>query len=83
VNNPPLLERTEFGKIQTGYGLDDRRIAVRVTVGSKCYLDVVQTDFTPHQAHIQSVPGVLSPGVKLPGRETNHSPSTTAEVKKT
>jgi hypothetical protein len=31
---------------------------------------------------IQWVPGVLSPGVKRPGREADHSPPTSAEVKK-
>jgi hypothetical protein len=29
------------------------------------------------------VPGALSPGVKLPGREADHSPPTSAEVKDT
>jgi hypothetical protein len=36
----------------------------------------------PTQPPIQWVPGVLSPGVKRPGREANHSPPTSAEVKK-
>jgi hypothetical protein len=31
---------------------------------------------------IQWAPGALSTGVKLPGREANHSPPTSAEVKK-
>jgi hypothetical protein len=35
----------------------------------------------PTQPPIQWVPGALSPGVKLPGREANHSPPTNAEVK--
>jgi hypothetical protein len=30
---------------------------------------------------IQQVPGVLSPGVKQPGHEADHSPPTSAEVK--
>jgi hypothetical protein len=34
------------------------------------------------QPHIQWVLGALSPGVKRPGREADHSPSTSAEVKK-
>jgi hypothetical protein len=34
------------------------------------------------QPPIQWVPGGLSPGVKLPGREADYSPPTTAEVKK-
>jgi hypothetical protein len=34
------------------------------------------------QHHIQWVPGALPPGVKRPERETDHSPPTSAEVKK-
>jgi hypothetical protein len=30
----------------------------------------------------QGVPGALSPGVKRPGREADHSPPTSAEAKK-
>jgi hypothetical protein len=37
----------------------------------------------PTQSPIQWVPGALSPGVKRPGRETDHSLPTSAEVKKT
>jgi hypothetical protein len=36
----------------------------------------------PTQPHIQWVPRTLSPGVKRPGREADHSPITCAEVKK-
>jgi hypothetical protein len=36
----------------------------------------------PTQPHIQWVPGPLSPGVKRQGREADHSPPTSAEVKK-
>jgi hypothetical protein len=35
-----------------------------------------------NQSPVQWLLGVLSPGVKWPGREPNHSPPTTAEVKK-
>jgi hypothetical protein len=34
------------------------------------------------QPPIQRVPGALSPGVKRPGREVDHSPPTSAELKK-
>jgi hypothetical protein len=37
----------------------------------------------PTQPPIQWVPGAVSPGVKRPGREGDHSASTSAEVKKT
>jgi hypothetical protein len=35
----------------------------------------------PSQPSIQWVPGALSPGVKWPGHEANHSPPSSAEVK--
>jgi len=35
----------------------------------------------PKQPPIQWVPGILSLKVKLPGREAEHSPPTSAEVK--
>jgi hypothetical protein len=34
------------------------------------------------QTPIQRVPGAISPGVKRPGREGDHSPPTSAEAKK-
>jgi hypothetical protein len=36
----------------------------------------------PTQSAIQWVPGALSPGVKRGGREADHSPPPSAEVKK-
>jgi hypothetical protein len=35
----------------------------------------------PTEHPIQWVPGALSPGIKQPGREADHSPSTIAQVK--
>jgi hypothetical protein len=35
----------------------------------------------PTQSPIQWIPGVLFPGVKRPGREADHSPPSSAEVK--
>jgi hypothetical protein len=46
-------------------------------------LPVVQTDSKAHQPPFQCVPTAVSPGVKRPGREADHSPPTSAEVKKT
>jgi hypothetical protein len=34
------------------------------------------------QPRVRWVPGALSPGVKRPGREVDHSPPTSAEIKK-
>ncbi|PNF15380.1 hypothetical protein B7P43_G00977, partial [Cryptotermes secundus] len=42
-----------------------------------------QTGSVAHTASYPTVPGTLSQGVKRPGRETDHSPPTSAEVKKT
>jgi hypothetical protein len=41
----------------------------------------VQTDAGAHLPPIQWVPGVLSPVVNRQGREANHSPPSSAEVK--
>jgi hypothetical protein len=48
----------------------------------KNFLHVVQTGSGPTQP-IKWVPGVLSPRVKRPGREADHSPPPSAEVKNT
>jgi hypothetical protein len=69
--------------IATGYGLDDRGVGVRVPVGSRIsFLRVVQTGSGAHPTSYPMVPRDLSPGVKRPGRETYHSPQTSAELKK-
>jgi hypothetical protein len=43
-------------------------------------LRVLQTGYAPHPASYPM--GALSPEVKRPGHETDHSPPTSAEVKK-
>jgi hypothetical protein len=43
---------------------------------------VVQTGSGAHSAYLVDT-GVLSLGVKRPGREVNHSPPTNAQIKKT
>jgi hypothetical protein len=70
--------------IATGYGLDDRGVGVRVPVGSRIFSSPHHPDrlWGPHQPPIQWVPGALSPGAKRPGREVDHSPPNSAEVKK-
>jgi hypothetical protein len=65
--------------IATGYGLDDRGVGVRVPVGSRIF----SSPRRPDQLPIQWVPGAISLGVKRPGSEDDHSPPTSAEVKKT
>jgi hypothetical protein len=69
----------------TGYGLDDRRVRVRVPVGSNTFLllHVVKTGFGVHLISYSMGTGAFSPGVKRQGSKANHSPPTSAEVKKT
>jgi hypothetical protein len=72
--------------IATGYGLDDRGVGIRVPMGGSknFYFSMSSTPaLGPTQPPMQWVPGALSPRVKRAGRETDHSPSTSGEVKKT
>jgi hypothetical protein len=68
--------------IVTTYGLDDREVGVRVP-------DKVKNPrlparlWGPHNLLYNGYGGALSPGVKRPGREADHSPPASAEVKKT
>jgi hypothetical protein len=70
--------------IATGYGLDDRGVRVRDPVGSRIFLFFTSSRpaLGSTQPPIQWVPGALFPGIKWPGRESNRSPSASAEVKK-
>jgi hypothetical protein len=65
--------------IATGYGLDDREVGDRVPVGSRIFSSPRRPD------RLWVPPSILSNGyrgVKRPVREADHSPPTTAEVKK-
>jgi hypothetical protein len=68
--------------IATGYGLDDRGVGVRVPVGSRIFSKSSRPALGSMQPPIQWVLRALSPGVKRPGREADHSPLTIAEFKK-
>jgi hypothetical protein len=57
--------------VAAGYGLDERGSRVLLPLGA----------LGPTQTPIQWVPGALSLGVKRPGREADHSPPSSAEVK--
>jgi hypothetical protein len=46
------------------------------------YSTATRSALGPTQLLIQWVPGALSPGVKLLGREADHSPPSTAEVRR-
>jgi hypothetical protein len=68
--------------IATAYGLDDRGIGVRVPVGLIIFSTLSRAALRPTQHPIQWVPGALSKEVKRLGSEADHSPPTSAEVKK-
>jgi hypothetical protein len=69
----------------TGYGLDDRGVGVRVPVRGKNFLFSKSSRLFLVSTHppIEWVTGVLSPEVKGPGREADHSPVTSANIKET
>jgi hypothetical protein len=70
--------------IATGYGLDGRRVGVRVPVGSKIYLlQVVRTGSGAHPASYSMGTKGFFPEEQRPGREADHLPPSSAEVKKT
>jgi hypothetical protein len=50
-------------------------------VGIFLFTPVSRTALGPTQPSIQWVPGALSPGVKRPGRESDHSLPSSADVK--
>jgi hypothetical protein len=66
----------------TAYGLDDRGVGNRVPVGSRIFSTSSGPAMGPTQPPIQWVPGALSLGVKRQGREADHSPPTSVEVRK-
>jgi hypothetical protein len=70
--------------IATGCGLDDRGVGVPSPSGIKNFLFSTSSrpGLGPTQPPIQWVPGALSPGVKPPGHEANHSPTASVEDKK-
>jgi hypothetical protein len=83
TSNLILRSRGSSVGIGTGYGLDDRvrRFDSRRELGIFLFSTASRLDLGPTQPPIQWVPGVLSPAVKRPGREADHSLSSSAEVK--
>jgi hypothetical protein len=72
--------------IATGYGLDDGEGRSSSLGRVKNFLFSSTSSrpaLRPTQPHFHWVLGALSLGVKRPGREADHSPPTSAEVKKT
>jgi hypothetical protein len=69
--------------IATGYGLDDRMFGVRIPAGVGIFLFTTVSIPALGSIHprIQWVLESLSLGIKRPGREADHSPPSSAEVK--
>jgi hypothetical protein len=69
--------------IALGYGLDDRGSRVRFPAGVGIFLftSASRTALGPTQPPIQWVPGALFLGVKRQGREADHSPPSSVDVK--
>jgi hypothetical protein len=67
--------------IATDYGLDDRMIRVRIPRGAVLFDTASRPALRPTEPPIQWVPGALFLGVNRPGREADHSPPYSAEVK--
>jgi hypothetical protein len=70
--------------IATSYELNDRRVGDRVPVGSRIFTSPNRPHrlWGPPNLLSKGYGGALSPGVRRPGREVDHSPPTSAEIKK-
>jgi hypothetical protein len=77
------MSRDSSVGIALGYKLDDRgsRFDSRRRLGIFFFTTASRTALGPTQPPIQRVPGSLSLGVQRPGREDDHSPPSSAEVK--
>jgi hypothetical protein len=68
--------------VATRYRLEDWGVVVQVPVGSRIFSTSSRPAVGPTQPPIKWVPGALSSGIKWQGREADHSPPTSAQVKK-
>jgi hypothetical protein len=69
-------------RIAAGYWLDGRGVEVRVPVESRIFSMSSIPALGSTQPPIQWAPGAVSPGLKRPGREADHSPPTSARSRK-
>jgi hypothetical protein len=79
-----MVSRDSSVGIVTGYGLDDQRGREFESREGKRFslLHIVQTGSGVHPTSYKMGTGGSFPGIKRQGRETDHSPPTSAEVKK-
>jgi hypothetical protein len=79
----PNKSRDSVARIAAGYGLVDRGAGVRVPVGSRIFISqIVQIGSGVHPTSYTMGTGGTFPGVNRPGREADHLPPTSVEVKK-
>jgi hypothetical protein len=77
-----LTQQGSLWGLATGWKTEGSQFEPRQ--GNKfALLHVIQTGFGLTQAPIQWVPEALSPELNRQGREADHSPPTSAEIKKT
>jgi hypothetical protein len=70
--------------METGYGLDDREVGIRIPVRSKIFSSLRLPDrFWAHPTFYPMGTDSFFPGVKRPRPEADHLPPSSAEVKKT
>jgi hypothetical protein len=77
-----IRNRVSAVGIETGYGLENRGVGVRVPVGSRIFSTSSRLALRPTQPPIQWVTGALSQGVKRLAREADHSPPASARSRK-
>jgi hypothetical protein len=79
-----IMSRDSLVGIATGYGLDDQGEWDFESRYGKTFslLRIVKTGFGVHPTSYNMGTGVSFPGVKRQGCEADHSPPTSAEVKK-
>jgi hypothetical protein len=76
------MNRDSVVGLATGYGLDEGGVGVSVLVGSRIVSMSSRPVLGCTHPPIKWVLGTLFQGMKRPGREADHSPPTSAEVKK-
>jgi hypothetical protein len=81
MNRPPN-EAGQLNSIALGNGLDDRGFESPQGLGIFLFDTMSRPAPGPTQPPLQWVPGAVSPGINRPGREADHSPPSSTEVKR-